>query len=71
MGDPCASSVNLIGTSASVDAGWSVSGKCGLLGYVVLGDFRREGSTSAFRNRIVCPDEAGHRDVTSCKTREV
>ena len=32
---------------------------------------RREGSTSAFRNRIACPDDAGHRDVTSCKTREV
>ena len=30
MGDLCASAVNLIGTS--VDAGWSVSGKCGLLG---------------------------------------
>ena len=29
------------------------------------------GSTSAFRNRIACPDDAGHRDVTSCKTREV
>ena len=32
---------------------------------------RREGSTSAFRNRIACPDDAGHRDVTSCKTLEV
>ena len=29
---------------------------------------RREGSTSAFRNRIACPDDAGHRNVTSCKT---
>ena len=32
---------------------------------------RREGSTSAFRNRIACPDDTGHRDVTSCKTRGV
>ena len=31
MGDLCASAVNLIVTPASVDAGWSVSGKCGLL----------------------------------------
>ena len=30
MGDLCASTVNLIGTSASEDAGWSVSGKCRL-----------------------------------------
>ena len=33
--------------------------------------YRREGSTSAFRNQIACPDDTGHRDVTSCKTREV
>ena len=32
MVDLCAPVVNLIGTSASVDAGWSVSGKCGLHG---------------------------------------
>ena len=32
---------------------------------------RREGSTSAFRNQITCPEDAGHRDVTFCKTREV
>ena len=32
---------------------------------------RREGSTSAFRNRIACPDDAGHRDVNLCKTRGV
>ena len=32
MDDLRASAVSLIGTSASVDAGWSVSGKCGLLG---------------------------------------
>ena len=30
MGDLCASAVNLVGTSASEDAGWSVSGKRGL-----------------------------------------
>ena len=34
-------------------------------------DTRGEGSTSTFRNRISCPDDAGHRDVTSCETREV
>ena len=32
MGDLCASAVNLVDTSASVDARWSVSGKHGLLG---------------------------------------
>ena len=32
MGVLRASAVNLVGTSASVDAGWSVSGKRGLLG---------------------------------------
>ena len=32
---------------------------------------RREGSTSTFPNRIACPDDAGHRDVTSFETREV
>ena len=32
MGDLGASAANLVGTSASVDAGWSVSGKHGLLG---------------------------------------
>ena len=32
MGDLCASAVNLVGTSASVDAGRSVSGKSRLLG---------------------------------------
>ena len=31
----------------------------------------RAQSTLAFRNRIACPDDAGHRDVTSCKTRGV
>ena len=32
MGDLCASAVNLVGTPASVDAGWRVSGKRGRLG---------------------------------------
>ena len=38
---------------------------------LVLALLRREGSTWTFRNRIACPDDAGHRDVTSCETREV
>ena len=29
MGDLCESAVNLIGISASVDACWTFSGKCG------------------------------------------
>ena len=32
MGDLCACAVNLVGTSTSVDASWSLSDKRGLLG---------------------------------------
>ena len=54
--------------------GWvfscSIGEKSFLVGLVVSSE-QEGGSTAAFRNRIACPDDAGHRDVTSCKTREV
>ena len=32
---------------------------------------RNAASGNEIGNRIACPDDAGHRDVTSCETREV